>query len=235
MAQDGPSGLDFIRSWNASRAASSNGVSEEVFCAIFPSYVYLSSLLNEKPQKLAIGAQDCSSEKAGAFTGEVSASTLKEVGASLVLIGHSERRVRGHETNESLRKKLERALEVALTPVFCIGETLEDREAEKVFSVLSSQLEATKGLEAQLILAYEPVWAIGTGKTPSLEQIEEVHAWLTEQVPGVPVVYGGSVKPENAKEILRTRGVRGLLIGGASLKKESFETIVHCALECVQF
>lgn len=194
---------------------------------------------------LIIGAQNCHFEKSGAFTGEVSASMLKEAGCTHVIIGHSERRHIFGENDSMLNKKLLSVLEEELTPVFCVGELLEEREAGKTFEVVERQ--TVLGLESilpevigeKIIIAYEPVWAIGTGKTASNEDAQEVCTFIRKLISdnyGVDtaqkmiILYGGSVKPENTKGILSQSDIDGVLVGGASLKPESFCNIVREAL-----
>ncbi len=193
--------------------------------AVFPSYVHLSQVLGlQKPW--LIGAQDCSTEKAGAFTGEVSAQSLKELGVTTVLIGHSERRQRVPETQMSLSQKLDRVLEAHLKPVFCVGETLSQRNAGQTESIVAEQLEVLQGRSQNIVVAYEPVWAIGTGLTPQNADIQKVHSFIWSRLPDLrAVLYGGSVKPENAKEIASIQGVTGFLVGGASLSSQSFHQI----------
>lgn len=153
---------------------------------------------------------------------------IKELGCEFVLIGHSERRQRGHETNASLRKKLDHAFEAALTPVYCIGETEAHRDAGRVFEILEEQTEIVRDEKRPFCVAYEPVWAIGTGRTPSKKDIHEAHAHIWKRLPKAQsVLYGGSVKPENAREILEIDSVTGLLVGGASLKASDFAKIVE--------
>ncbi len=185
---------------------------------------------------IQIGAQNMCAAGEGAYTGEIAGRMLKEAGASFVLLGHSERRKIFGETDEMIRKKLDRALADKLLPILCIGETLEEREAGKSEEVLQKQLNALfEGLEwkkEELIVAYEPVWAIGTGKTATLEIIESMHSFIekaTEQLISKKprILYGGSVKKENAKSILDLPDVGGLLIGGASLELESFVAIAE--------
>ncbi len=177
-------------------------------------------------ESLSWGGQNVYFENTGAFTGESSAQTLKSMGASHCLVGHSERRSIFGETNEILNKKMKNALVQDLTPVFCIGESLEQRESGKTFSVLKEQISI--GLEGvdlkKIILAYEPVWAIGTGKAATPEMVKEVHDYLRElcEEPDLPLLYGGSVKPVNAAELYEIKNVNGFLIGGASLKADSF-------------
>ena len=194
--------------------------------------------LHEKcaDSRLQIGAQNMCDASEGAYTGEIAGRMLKEAGASFVLLGHSERRKIFGETDALIRKKLERALKDQLLPIVCVGETLQEKEADKSEEVLQSQLNALfEGLEwtgGEVIVAYEPVWAIGTGKTATVEVIEAMHVFIektTQQLLSVKprVLYGGSVKPENADSILKLSNVGGLLIGGASLDLESFVAIAE--------
>lgn len=187
-----------------------------------------------------VGGQDCRAEESGAFTGDVSAEMLAEAGAELVILGHSERRAGYGETDALVAAKAEAALRAGLEPIICVGETLTQREAGETLAVVTGQVKGSlpKALAGKAFaVAYEPVWAIGTGLTPTLEQIEEVHvairATLVEQfgeagkVP--PILYGGSVKPSNANEILKAKEVGGALVGGASLKATDFLGIVTAA------
>ncbi len=185
-----------------------------------------------------IGGQDCHAETSGAYTGSVSAEMVRDAGARLVILGHSERRAGFGETDADVAAKVEAALAADLEPIICIGETLQQREAGQAVEVVSRQVAGS--LPASLAgkafaVAYEPVWAIGTGLTPTLEQIEEVHAAvraamvakLGEGGRAAPILYGGSVKPSNAKEILAVAEVGGALVGGASLKAEDFLGIIR--------
>jgi triosephosphate isomerase (TIM) len=185
-----------------------------------------------------VGGQDHHAEGSGAFTGDVAAEMLADAGATLTILGHSERRAGYRETDEVVAAKVRAALRAGLEPIVCVGETLEQREAGETLAVVTGQTRGS--LPAELAgkafsVAYEPVWAIGTGLTPTLEQIEEVHrairATLVEQFGeagrGVPILYGGSVKPSNAAEILHAAEVGGALVGGASLKAEDFLGIVR--------
>ena len=202
--------------------------------AVFPSFTHLDEALrlSRSHEVYSVGAQDCSDEKVGAFTGEVSADSLKEMGVSLCLVGHSERRQRAHETPQSLSKKLALLHDCGVLPIFCVGETLAERESGRFEEILSAQLGVLEAYSGKLILAYEPVWAIGTGLTATAAQIQEAHAYILEQLSGPwPLLYGGSVKLENAQEILSLEGVHGLLIGGASLTVDVFEKICGFALE----
>ena len=189
---------------------------------------------------IALGAQNCHWEEEGAFTGEVSPRMLADLGVTYVIIGHSERRHIFGETDEMIRRKVEAALRHELVPILCIGERLEEREAGKTLSVLERQLkEGLKGLSASdlrdLVVAYEPVWAIGTGKTATPEQAEEAHAFCRKLLAGMfgeefaeraRILYGGSVKPENVVGLMARPDIDGALVGGASLKPDVFARIV---------
>ena len=191
--------------------------------------------------KIKVGAQNCASEAEGAYTGEVSAAMIASTGSEYVIIGHSERRQYFGENDEILSKKLKLALENDLIPIFCIGEKLEEREAGKQFEVVENQLKNTiLSLSVddvkKLVIAYEPVWAIGTGKTATPDQAQEIHAHIrklladkfgTDIANEVPVLYGGSVKPGNAKELFAQPDIDGGLIGGASLKANDFVDIIN--------
>ncbi|HTP64060.1 MAG TPA: triose-phosphate isomerase [Geobacteraceae bacterium] len=190
---------------------------------------------------ILLSGQDCYWEEEGAFTGEVSPKLLRDAGCSHVIIGHSERRQFFGETDETVNRKIKAALKAGLTVLFCIGETLAEREAEKTFDVLKKQvtggLADISGEELQsVIIAYEPVWAIGTGKTATDEQAQEAHAFIRSLVNGlydrstgdkIRILYGGSVKPENIKGLMTQPDIDGALVGGASLKAESFAAIVN--------
>lgn len=194
--------------------------------AVFPSAPHLYQTLEyRKAPQIRIGAQDCSAHKEGAFTGEISASQIGSLGCTDVLIGHSERRQYHAEGNPLIREKIKRANEAGLRVCLCVGESLKEREAGQLDAVLKSQLEVLDVSAENLLIAYEPVWAIGTGKVASLEEIEEAHKKIGKISGGRPCLYGGSVKPENAKEILSLSAVSGVLVGGASLKAESFSKI----------
>ncbi len=187
-----------------------------------------------------LGGQDCHAEASGAFTGSVSAAMLADAGAKLVILGHSERRAGFGESDADVAAKVEAALVAGLEPIICIGETLAEREAGQAVEVVSRQVAGSlpSSLSGKAFaVAYEPVWAIGTGLTPTLEQIEEVHAAvraamlarLGEGGRVAPILYGGSVKPSNAAEILAVAEVGGALVGGASLKAEDFLGIIRAA------
>lgn len=200
-------------------------VTEVVVC---PPAVWLQAVkeaLGESAVKL--GAQDCHGEAGGAFTGNISAAMLKEAGCSYVIVGHSERRQHQHETSGEVRKKAEQALENGLIPIICVGETAAERKAGNALSVVEAQLKASiPARKGDFLLAYEPVWAIGSGQIPSASDIAEMHGHICKVAGDVPVLYGGSVKADNAAGILGTQGVAGLLIGGASLKAEEFCGII---------
>lgn len=186
---------------------------------------------------LKIGGQDCHAKISGAHTGDISAAMLKDAGASYVILGHSERRADHGETDAIVRAKAEAALAADLVAVVCIGETEAQRDAGETLAVIGGQLEGSVpagATAATLVVAYEPVWAIGTGRTPTIAQIAEVHAFLRARLTaligaeadGVRLLYGGSVKPSNAAEIFAVPHVDGALVGGASLKAADFGAIV---------
>lgn len=187
-----------------------------------------------------IGGQDCHAKMSGAYTGSVSAAMLKDAGANLVILGHSERRQGLGETDSDVSAKVEAAVAAGLEPIVCVGETLQEREAGRAVDIVSGQVKASLPdavAGRPFAIAYEPVWAIGTGLTPTLEQIAEVHAAvraaLVERLGdggrAAPILYGGSVKPSNAAEILAVQDVGGALVGGASLKAEDFLGIIRAA------
>jgi triosephosphate isomerase len=189
---------------------------------------------------IQLAAQDMHWEKQGAYTGAISPMMVMDVGCRLVIIGHSERRQYFGETNEAVNKKIKAGLEAGLAPIVCIGETLAEREAGQTLAVITSQLsQGLAGLEAheisRLILAYEPVWAIGTGRTAAPEQAQEVHSfirqWFAAQAggqvaEGLRLLYGGSVTPDNIRELAQAPDIDGALVGGASLKADAFLKIV---------
>jgi triosephosphate isomerase len=190
---------------------------------------------------LQLAGQDCYWEEEGAYTGEVSPKMLKDVGCSYVLIGHSERRQYFNETDVNVNKKIRAAISGGLTAIFCIGETIEERETGMTFKVLEKQVETgLYGIAASsinnLIIAYEPIWAIGTGKTATENQAQEVHKFIRgilsklygqSVADGTSILYGGSVKPENIKGLMSQPDIDGALVGGASLKADSFASIVR--------
>jgi triosephosphate isomerase len=194
-----------------------------------------------KGTSVALGAQNLFWKNEGAYTGEISPAMLSDIGCQYAIIGHSERRQYFGDTDESVNEKIRAALAHQLIPVFCVGETETQREAQETFSVLDKQV--TKGLEgfsaealSGLVLAYEPVWAIGTGKTATIDQVQEVHAFLRSLIEKrfdnllaktVKILYGGSVKPDNVTEIMNMPDVDGALVGGASLSAKVFNSIIH--------
>lgn len=185
---------------------------------------------------IGVSAQDLFWEDSGAFTGAISAPMIKDAGAKYAIIGHSERRLLFNETDNTINKKIKAALKAGLIPIFCIGETLQERESGMMSSVIKKQfINGLSGLVLEninkIIIAYEPVWAIGTGKTATPEQAEEVHAIIREMAGDVVrIIYGGSVKPSNCKELLSKPNIDGVLVGGASLKAEDFIGIIKSAL-----
>jgi triosephosphate isomerase len=188
---------------------------------------------------VSLGAQNVHWEASGAFTGEVSAAMLAEVGASHCIVGHSERRTFFGESDETAGRRAAAAQDAGLVVVFCVGETLDEREAGETFAVLERQLEVLRSLDpAKLIVAYEPVWAIGTGRTATTDQAQEAHAWIRRHLEGffgeaaaaaLRILYGGSMKPANAAELVAQPDVDGGLIGGASLDLDSFSAMIRAA------
>jgi triosephosphate isomerase len=208
---------------------------------VAPTFVNLSAALKKaKKSNIEVVAQNMHQAKSGAFTGEISAEMLKSIGVKTVILGHSERRTHFGETDTILAEKVNAVLENGLETIFCFGELLEDRKSENHFSVVESQLKnGLFHLEASafksIVLAYEPVWAIGTGETASPEQAQEMHAFIRsiiekkynkEVSENISILYGGSVKPANAEEIFSKPDVDGGLIGGAALKAEDFTAII---------
>ena len=204
-------------------------------------FIHLASVANIiDPSVIGLGAENCADKASGAYTGEVSAEMVRSTGAEYVILGHSERRTYYHETPEILKEKIQLALANDLKVIFCIGEVLEEREANKQNEVVKSQLEGslfnlTNEQFSNIILAYEPVWAIGTGRTATADQAEEMHAFIRQVIlekfgeniaDNVSILYGGSCKPSNAKELFAKPDVDGGLIGGASLKANDFKGII---------
>ena len=195
--------------------------------------------------RVYIGAQNMHDAEKGAFTGEISSDMLKELGVDFVILGHSERRHVFGEANAMISRKVKRALEAGIQPVFCVGELLAEREDERTETVIREQLDAVFGeLDAtkagRVIIAYEPVWAIGTGKTATPKIAGDVHIFIRKRIQelynalvaeDIRIIYGGSVKPDNARELLAVPDIDGALVGGASLKAESFAAIINNCLE----
>jgi triosephosphate isomerase (TIM) len=211
---------------------------EVIFC---PPFINIPAVLKiTSGSNICVGAQNLHFEEKGAFTGEISAAMIKDSGCSHVIIGHSERRQYFGETNESVNKKIFSALKHSLIPIVCIGETLAQREAGQTLEIIETQLK--QGLKTltpeqmqKLVLAYEPVWAIGTGKTATPEQAQEVHAFIRKTLTNlfgkttaesIRLLYGGSVTPDNASALMSEADIDGALVGGASLKIDSFVKII---------
>jgi triosephosphate isomerase len=204
---------------------------EILLCPPFTSLCVAGEMLKDSHIKL--GAQNCHYEEKGAFTGEISLSMLKELGVSYVIVGHSERRWLFGETDEMINKKVIACLEKGIRPILCVGEKIEDRNAGMTLKVVESQLKlGLSGLEdlaGKIDIAYEPVWAIGTGTPATPEDAQFVHRFIKEFLGDVRVLYGGSVSPKNAKDFLSMPDVDGLLVGTASLDPESFAQIVKAS------
>lgn len=214
--------------------------SDAARCVVCPPFVYLQEAaraLRDSP--VALGAQDVCAEAQGAYTGEVSASMLKDVGCEYVIVGHSERRALYHEDDELVARKYAAALGKGLVPILCVGETLAERDAGKTHEVVGRQLDAVLDLSgvgafAAAVIAYEPVWAIGTGRVATPAQAQDVHGFVRGRIASrdatiagsVRILYGGSVKAGNARELFAMPDVDGGLIGGASLKADEFVAIL---------
>lgn len=213
------------------------GQRQDIDVAVFPPYVYLDEIaraLSGSP--IRVGAQNCCDEPAGAFTGEVSTAMLLDVGAEIVILGHSERRHIYGESDELVNRKVHAAIDAGLEVILCVGETLEERDAQRTEKVVGLQLtRGLSGLDARemqrVTVAYEPVWAIGTGRNATPKQAGEVHAYLRGVLAGlyadpvaesVRIQYGGSVKPSNIKELMAVPELDGCLVGGASIQAETF-------------
>ena len=209
--------------------------------AVCVPYVYLASIGElVKNTRLALGAQNVADKPSGAFTGEISAAMLSELDCKYAIVGHSERRSYYGDTNESVAARFCQAQEKGIIPILCVGETLEQREQDQTFTVINEQLDAVINLAGiasfnTAVIAYEPVWAIGTGKTATDEQAQEVHQYIRKYIAAkdqaiaekIQILYGGSAKPENAKGLFAMPDIDGGLIGGASLDAESFLKIYH--------
>ena len=219
-------------------------VSQTDYCevGVCPPYSCLATVSNlVRGTKLSLGAQNCHYEDSGAFTGEVAPPMLKELGCKYVIVGHSERRHKFGETDEFINKKISALYKHQLLPILCIGETLEEREAGKLKEVVERQIrgslaEVPEEKMRTTVIAYEPVWAIGTGKTATPQQAQEMHAFIrkllseiysNELAETVRIQYGGSVKPNNVKELMSMPDIDGALVGGASLKPDTFIPIIQ--------
>jgi triosephosphate isomerase len=228
----------------AAAIAAKVGTASEVEVAVCPPALYLEAVGKALAgSAVGLGAQNCYHEAKGAFTGELSPQMLVDIGCKYVILGHSERRAIFQETNQAINKKVHAALAAGLTPILCVGETLDERQANRTSAVVREQMEGSlAGLSAdqmlKLVIAYEPVWAIGTGVVATPEQAEEVHADLRSLLEtrynsavasSVRIQYGGSVNAENAATLLGQPNIDGALVGGASLKADSFLAIVAAA------
>lgn len=221
------------------RTMADSEMMNEAQLLIFPPYIHLQAIAKQlEGSGIGVGAQNIHQNEQGAFTGEVSASMLKSIDIHYTLVGHSERRQYYNETNASCAAKILTSLKHNIVPVYCIGETLAEREANAHFAIVEEQLSAMKGLSnedaAKCILAYEPVWAIGTGVTASADQANEMHIHIRKCVAtlfndeiaaGISILYGGSVKPDNAKSLFAMSDIDGALIGGAALASRDFMDI----------
>ncbi|MGD1046685.1 MAG: triose-phosphate isomerase [Bacteroidota bacterium] len=241
MYKDLNESTELLNGLKSKLAVLPNGV-KAIVCPPFVSLALAQKLLEGSP--VALGAQNMYHEDEGAFTGEVSPKMLKSAGCQYVILGHSERRQYFKETNEFINKKAKKAIASGLIPIICVGETLEEREKNITDQIVSVQVKGClKDIPAaeveKLIIAYEPVWAIGTGKVATPQQAQEVHqlirkligqlySWVTAEK--VILQYGGSVKPENAKELLHQPDIDGALVGGACLKADSFAAIVQAVV-----
>ena len=216
-----------------------NSEAQVVLCPSFPFLPVISKAVAGS-SNIHVGAQNCHQQESGAYTGEVSAPMLQSVGVTYVILGHSERRQYFQEDNQLLEAKVKAVLKQGLHPIFCIGESLEQREQDLTFSVLETQLKeglfhvSNEDFE-RVVIAYEPIWAIGTGKTASSQQAQEVHAFIREQIAraydaaaaqNTTILYGGSCNPANARELFACPDIDGGLIGGASLKSRDFVDII---------
>lgn len=240
MNLDHASGLQLFSEILTLTSAEKNGKQEVVVC---PPFIHLSSLaqLLKTGSNVSVGAQNCHQSDSGAYTGEISAAMVKSSGANFVIIGHSERRAYFGEDDHLLSQKLDAALKNNLTPIFCIGETLEERNGGTYLEVIEKQLnDGTFHLEEQdftrLVIAYEPVWAIGTGLTATPEQAQDIHAFIRSKISSkynaeiadnTTILYGGSCNPKNAAELFAQPDIDGGLIGGASLKARDFADIIN--------
>jgi triosephosphate isomerase len=214
---------------------------DSVEIVVGPPFTVLGAVVAElRGSNISVAAQNMYWEESGAFTGEISPPMIKDIGCTFVIIGHSERRQFFYETDATVNKKVKAALKVGLTPIVCVGETLEEREFGTTTKIVEQQIrEGLEGLSSQemekIVIAYEPVWAIGTGKTATPEQAEEVHQLIRSLIAqnagaaahAIRILYGGSVKPDNIDDLMAQPDIDGALVGGASLKADSFVRIVR--------
>jgi triosephosphate isomerase (TIM) len=223
----------------------SGTIDDSVSCVVCPPFIYLADAVRAlRDFPIAVGAQDVCAEAQGAYTGEVSAAMLRDVGCKFSLVGHSERRAIYGESDSLVARKYAAALTQGLVPILCVGESLAERDADQTYAVVGRQLDAVLAVSgvaslAKAVLAYEPVWAIGTGRTATSTQAQDVHAFIRGRIAGhdasiaagLRILYGGSVKASNAEELFAMPDVDGGLIGGASLKAEEFLAIWKAAAE----
>lgn len=236
-------GRDWSSSFAAELLAGLKGVDARADVGVCPPYLHIPAVSEVlSGSSILLGSQNVADQDEGAFTGEISAKMLKEFGCHLAIVGHSERRMLYGESNELVAARYASAIKNGLIPILCVGETLEERESDRTFTVIASQIDAVLELAdvaslAQAVIAYEPVWAIGTGRTASPEQAQEVHAWIRGRIAErnasvaekLQILYGGSVKADNAQALFGMPDIDGGLIGGASLNAQSFLAICHSA------
>jgi triosephosphate isomerase len=234
-------GLKASASELAAIVAGSAGLRRTVNLMVCPPATLILRFVDAAGGAVAIGGQDCHAEPSGAFTGDISAEMLADLGASAVIVGHSERRALHHETDAEVRRKAEAAWRAGLTAILCVGETKDERLDGRTLTVVGSQLDGSvpeggtphHATAQNLVIAYEPVWAIGSGLTPTPADIAEVHGFIRERLtarfpaagPAIRILYGGSVKPSNAAELMAVANLDGALVGGASLKAAEFLAI----------
>ncbi len=222
--------FDINEAENVAKQMSSLGTFDGVDIVVCASFIHLDRLNKIfKESTIGLGAQNMHFEEKGAFTGEVSPSMLKSVGCEYVILGHSERRHIFGEDDLFINKKVKSAIEHGIKPILCIGETLKERESGETFNVIESQLEnSLDGVNfSSVIIAYEPVWAIGTGVAADRKTIEEMHGFIRNLAKDTPILYGGSVKPGNADKLAEIENVNGFLVGGASLIPGDFKDIIE--------
>ncbi|MGN0904096.1 MAG: triose-phosphate isomerase [Alphaproteobacteria bacterium] len=207
-----------------------------------PPSILIPSVVAAVKGRVAVGAQDCHAAQSGAHTGDTSVAMIKDAGCTYVIVGHSERRTDHHETDADVKAKAEAVIKNGLTAVICIGETEAERDAGKTIDICRRQIRGSMpegASAANVVIAYEPVWAIGTGRTPTTQDVEDVHAAIRSEIAatldkaaadGMRILYGGSVKPSNAKELMGLEDVDGALVGGASLKIADFWAIVETCI-----
>jgi len=232
MSTDSHSSVDLAK---RIACGSSDVAGHSVTVAVCPPFVYLQSVAKAlSASSISVGAQDIYFESKGAFTGEISASMLKDIGCTYVLCGHSERRHVIGETDELINKKVAAAIGGGLLPILCVGELLDEREASQTEQVIARQLKAgLAGLSDEKVsavtIAYEPVWAIGTGRTATPQQAQDVHDFVHRLSEEMRILYGGSVKPNNSADLMSQPDIDGLLVGGASLNADDFLAIIRSA------